>query len=154
MVCLHHTIADYRGKQFAAKNGVLQPGDTSYPGSDVLLASDGTRTVNRTLCCTRRSSPQLQQPVYLAKVLGMSTVTIGAQAIAQVDVTKPPCILALKDSISFQGSPTVSSPTCGIASNSTATDAIDFTGNNGIDLNAPSFTVGGCSQTGETSAIR
>src|SRR5262249_46343961 len=58
------------------------------------------------------------------------------------------CILALHDPITFQGSPTLSSPNCGIASNSTAANAIGFKGNNGIQLNAPSYTTGGCSQTG------
>ena len=73
----------------------------------------------------------------------------AATAVAQVEkLQKPPCILALKDSISFQGSPTLSSPNCGIASNSTDPDGLGFKGNNGINLNAPSFTAGGCSQTG------
>ena len=31
---------DYRGKQFAAQNAFCNAGDTSYPGSNVLLASD------------------------------------------------------------------------------------------------------------------
>ena len=64
-----------------------------------------------------------------------------------------PCILALTGSVSFQGSATVNSPNCGIASNSTASNAFDFTGNGGLNINAPSFAAGGCSQTGETNAI-
>ena len=95
-----------------------------------------------------RATVSQQQPAYLAKVLGLSTVNIPATAIAQVQILTKPCILALTGSISFQGSPTVSSPNCGIASNSTAPNAFDFTGNGGININAPSFTAGGCSQTG------
>jgi hypothetical protein len=56
-------------------------------------------------------------------------------------------VLALTDPITFQGSPTLKSPTCGIASNSSAANGIGFTGNNGISFQAPSYTVGGCSQT-------
>src|SRR5262249_18338306 len=72
-----------------------------------------------------------QQRAYLASVLGFSTINIGAQATAVVDKTtaKAPCILATNGSVSFQGSPTVTSQTCGIASNSTASNAIAFTGN-------------------------
>ena len=91
-----------------------------------------------------------QQPAYLAWVLGVPTANIGAQATAVVDtVPKTPCILALKGSISYQGSTTVNSPTCGLASNSTASNAIAFTGN-GSTVTAPSFTTGGCSETGGT----
>lgn len=46
--------------------------------------------------------------------------------------------------------PTVSSTTCGISSDSSASNAIGFVGNNGIQVSAPSYTVGGCSQTGGT----
>ena len=82
-------------------------------------------------------------------MLGLSTVNIGATAVAQVqNFDEAPCILALTGSISFQGSPTVTSPNCGIASNSTASNAFDFTGNGGLNINAPSFSAGGCSQTG------
>jgi Flp pilus assembly protein TadG len=93
-----------------------------------------------------------QQPPYLARVLlASSPINIGAQATAVVDTTtaKAPCILATSGSVSFQGSPTVNSQTCGIASNSTASNAIAFTGN-GSSIQAPSFTVGGCSETGGT----
>jgi hypothetical protein len=62
-------------------------------------------------------------------------------------LAKPPCVLALTKSITFQGSPTLTSPTCGVASNNPANDGIAFTGNNGIDFDAPSYTVGGCTQT-------
>src|SRR5262249_15492291 len=59
-----------------------------------------------------------------------------------------PCILALTGSATFQGSVTVNSPNCGIASNSTASNSFDFTGNGGLNITAPSFAAGGCSQTG------
>ena len=95
-----------------------------------------------------RATVSQQQPAYLAAVLGMSTVNIPATAVAQIQILTKPCILALSGSVSFQGSATVNSPNCGIASNSTASDAFDFTGNGGLNINAPSFAAGGCSQTG------
>jgi hypothetical protein len=120
--------------KFAAQNGFSQSVSVDSPGP----GSVHVKIIQ-------------QQPVYLASVLGVSSpLPITAEATAQVDnVQKPPCILALKGSVSFQGSPTVNSQTCGIASNSTASDAIAFTGN-GSNINAPSFTVGGCSETGGT----
>ena len=41
--CTDTNAVDYRAKQFAAQNGFCNAGDTSYPGSNVLLASDRNR---------------------------------------------------------------------------------------------------------------
>ena len=86
-----------------------------------------------------------QQPGYLVKLLGLSTVNIGAQAIAQVNsLPTSPCILALTGSISFQGSPNINAPNCGMASNDKATNAINFTGG-GMSINLASLSAaGGC----------
>jgi Flp pilus assembly protein TadG len=158
--CTDTNSVDYRGKEFAAQNAFCNAGDTTaYPGSQCVtkLPAGTTQTVQINSLTSWngvngnfvQATVSQQQPTYLAKVLGLSTVNIPATAIAQVQLLpKPPCVLALKDSVSLQGSPTLSSPTCGVASDSTAPDAISFTGNNGINLNAPTFTVGGCSQTG------
>ena len=78
----------------------------------------------------------------------MSTVNISRDSNCLSSSWTNPCILALAGSASFQGSATVNSPNCGIASNSTASNAFDFTGNGGLNINAPSFAAGGCSQTG------
>ncbi len=89
-----------------------------------------------------------QQPTYLAKLLGLSTVNIGAQAVAQVNsLAKPPCVLALTGSFSFQGSANINAPGCDIASNGTATDALNFTGGGmSLALLRPSLSAaGGCS---------
>jgi len=144
---------DYRGKEFAAQNAFCNTGDaTTYSGSQCVTLPSGTsQTVTITTPSATRvqATVSQQQPTYLATVLGLSTVNIVATAIAEVDTLPSlPCILALHDPITFQGSPTLSSPNCGIASNSNAANAIGFVGNNGIQLNSPSYTVGGCSQTG------
>jgi Flp pilus assembly protein TadG len=157
--CTDTQSVDYRGKQFASQNSFCNSGDRAYPGSTCLTSLPSGTLQNVTIASLTswsgvnghyvQATVSQQQSTSLAKVLGLSTVTIGATAVAEVSsLAKPPCVLALKDPITFQGSPTVSSPDCGISSNSTAADAIGFKGNNGIQLNAPSFTVGGCSQTG------
>ncbi|QOZ35165.1 pilus assembly protein TadG-related protein [Bradyrhizobium sp. CCBAU 53421] len=159
--CNNSQAYDYRGKQVAAQNAFCNSGDTSYPGStcSTSLPSNVSQSVqiasltswNGTAGTYVQAIVSQQQPAYLAKVLGMSTINVGALAVAQVDsLAKPPCVLALKDSVTFQGSPTVSSTTCGISSDSAASNAIGFVGNSGIQVNAPSYTVGGCSQTGGT----
>jgi Putative Flp pilus-assembly TadE/G-like len=148
--CTDTNSVDYRAKQFAAQNAFCNAGDTSYPGSQCAAPQPGTsQSVSVTVGADQvRATVSQQQPAYLAKVLGLSTVNIPATAVAQVQILTKPCILALTGSISFQGSPTLSSSTCGVASNSTAPNAFDFTGNGGINVTAPSFTAGGCSQTG------
>ncbi|MGX1321591.1 hypothetical protein AB7M17_005044 [Bradyrhizobium sp. USDA 377] len=144
---------DYRGKQFASQNAFCTTGDgTSYPGrqcgtlpsgatQSVTIAAVGSNGVQATVSQT--------QSAYLAKVLGYSTVTIAATAIARVIQLANPCVLSLHDPLSFQGSTTVTSPNCGLASNSTAQNSLDFTGN-GLDVsNAGSISgQGGCAQTG------
>jgi Flp pilus assembly protein TadG len=143
-----HTIT-YRAGEFAAKNGFCDTTDTGYTCTTSL-----TQTVTVSMPTTSRveAIATQTQPAQLAAILlGNGTnVTIGAHAIAQVqNLTAPPCILATQGSVSFQGSPTVNSPNCGDASDSTASNAIAFTGN-ATDVNAPSYTVGGCSETGGT----
>jgi hypothetical protein len=157
----------YRGKEFAAQNAFCNAsGDPTYPGSQ--CATNLPTRVSQVVSIDRGSwsgaawtssatgtdvlaTVKQIQPAYLAAVLGFTTIPITSQAIARVQVfPHPPCVLALTGSISLQGSPTLSSPSCGIASNSTASNAFGFKGNNGINVNAPSYTVGGCSQTGGT----
>jgi len=155
--CTDTQSVDYRGKQFAAQNGFCNTGDTSYPGSQCVTPPTGISRAVQIDSLTSwngvngnfvQATVSQQQPAYLASVLGFSTINIRATAIAQVQILTKPCILALTGSIGFQGSPTLSSSTCGVASNSTAPNAFDFTGNGGINVTAPSFTAGGCSQTG------
>jgi hypothetical protein len=150
--CTDTNNVDYRAKQFAAQNAFCNAGSTSYPGSNCAnsLPTGVTQTVqiDQPTGTSVRAIVSQQQPAYLAAVLGIPTVNIRATAVAQVQVWTNPCILALSGSASFQGSATVNSPNCGIASNSTASNAFDFTGNGGLNINAPSYSAGGCSQTG------
>jgi hypothetical protein len=152
----------YRGKQFAAQNAFCNAGDTTaYPGSHCLtnLPTGTSQTVQITLLTSWngnngafvQATVSQQQPAYLAGVLGLSTVNIGATAVAAVQgLQKPPCALALSPgpnsgpSISFQGSPNINAPNCGMASNDPAANAINFTGG-GTTMNLGSLsTVGGC----------
>ncbi|WFU61420.1 pilus assembly protein TadG-related protein [Bradyrhizobium brasilense] len=159
VTCSDGQTVDYRGKQFAAQNAFCNSGDTSYPGSKCTasLPSGTSQTVTiATLTSWNGNSGDFvqatvtqQQPAYLAKVLGLSTVTMRATGTAQVVVVANPCVLALSDSISFQGSTTVTSPGCGLASNSTAANSVDFTGN-GLNVNNVGSISGqgGCKDTG------
>src|SRR5262245_24744497 len=131
---------DYRGKQFAAQNAFCNAGDTSYPGSQCTSPPTGTtRTVqidrgnfaapnSWTSSATGtavRAIVSQQQPAYLARVLGLSTVNIPAQAIARVDNPKELCILGLGSSPSNQSALTLSGGGslngngCGLMSNDT-----------------------------------
>jgi hypothetical protein len=150
----------YRGKEFAAQNAFCNAGDTSYPGSRCTTPATGT---SQTVTLDQgnysggtftpgsgnyvRAKVSQTQPAYLAAVLGLSTVNIGAQAIAQVQNPTKPCVLALSGSISFQGSPSINAPNCGVASNSTAANALNFTGG-GMTINVGSLSAsGGCTGT-------
>jgi Flp pilus assembly protein TadG len=153
---------DYRGKQFAAQNAFCNAGDTAYPGTRCVTPSAGTSQTVTIATATSAAGPWTNpagasfvratvnqtQPTYLAAVLGMSTVTIGAQAIAQVQQVAQPCVLALTGSISFQGSPNINAG-CGLASNSTAKNALDFTGGGMTLTSTPLYAAGGC--TGSTT---
>ncbi|MHC2335503.1 pilus assembly protein TadG-related protein [Bradyrhizobium sp. USDA 4454] len=152
------TTVDYSGKQFAAQNTFCNSGDTSYPGSkcSTSLPSGISQSVQIASLATYGGTAGLYvqakvsqtQPAYLAKVLGLSTVTIGAVAVAKVYqvAPNPPCVLALSGSLSFQGSPNINAQNCGMFSDSKSSSAIDFTGG-GMTLNGPLSAAGGCTGT-------
>lgn len=122
---------DYRGKQFAAENAFCTSGDgTAYPGRHCASLPSGTSqavTITPIGADSVQATVTQTQPAYLAKVLGLSTVTIGATAIAKVvQPAKLPCALALSGPITFQDAAVqVNAPNCGIASNGTPI-GIDF----------------------------
>ena len=130
----------YRGKQFAAQNGFCNAGDTAYPGStcpsslpsrasrsvqiDQGTFAGGTWTSSAGGAFVRAVASQ-QQPAYLAAVLGLSTVNIGAQAIVQVKNPKELCALGLArwssstNAITIGGSSQITGNGCGLMSNDT-----------------------------------
>ena len=67
-------------RQFAAQNAFCNAGDTSYPGSKCTSPPTGTTqtvqidTVTAWQQIAVRATVSQQQPTYLAKVLGLSTV--------------------------------------------------------------------------------
>jgi len=153
--CTDTQSVSYRGKEFAAQNAFCNADDTSYPGSRCLtsLPSGISQTVQIASLTSWngvsgnfvQATVSQQQPAQLARVLGLSTVTIGATAVPGVQgLSKPPCALALTGSISFQGSPTINAPNCGMASNDNASNALNFTGG-GMSINLGSLSAaGGC----------
>jgi hypothetical protein len=119
----------YRGKQFAAQNGFCNSGDTSYPGSNCASLPTGTSQtvqIDQPTSDSVRAIVSQQQPVYLAKVLGLfpdGTIPINAQAIAQIKKPKELCGLGL-GRYSGSGSPT---------------SALDYTGSVALSGNGCGF---------------
>ena len=125
---------------FATKNG--------FKSSEVTISQP---TSNQAKAVIVRSQPQLLTKLfYKAPAKGATpagNVQIGATAIAQVFTLSKPCILALNGQISFQGSPNINAPNCGMASNDTANNALNFTGG-GMSINVGSLSAaGGCTGT-------
>ena len=122
--CADTQTVDYRGKEFAAQNAFCNAGDTtSYPGRQcatslptgisqavqidigVYDASTSRRGLHGSGNFVRATVSQ-QQPAYLAAVLGLSTVNIGATAIAQVQfVAEAPMRLGVDRLYQFPGQP-------------------------------------------------
>jgi hypothetical protein len=137
-----------RGKEFAARNAFCNSGESftgcatlaSGTSQSVVIAQSGNR-VDATVSQT--------QPTNLALLLGLTTVTIGATAAAQVEIVANPCALSLTDPLALQGSANVNTSGCGLASNSKASNSIDLTGN-GIDVSNLGAVSGqgGCAETG------
>src|SRR5882672_1149703 len=107
--CAATQTVDYRAKQSAAQNAFCNAGGTSYPGSQcgANLPTGISQTVAIASLASWNGAPGIfvqatvsqQQPAYLAKVLGLSTVNIGATAVATVQsLTAPACVLALSGS--------------------------------------------------------
>lgn len=149
--CSATNTVDYRGKEFAAQNGFCNTGDISYPGAQCPTGISQTVTIASLTSWNGANGNFVQatvsqtEPTYLAAVLGLSTVSIHATAVAKVQgLLHPPCVLALTGSISFQGAPTIDAPNCGMASNDPAANALNFTGG-GMTMNLGSLSaVGGC----------
>jgi Flp pilus assembly protein TadG len=146
-----------QGKEFAAQNSFCNPGDPAYPGSRCTTPPTGTTqsvAVNignyAAPVFTTGGSPSnavqaVVSPPLLSSLFLSGNITVSVQAVALIKQVTNPCVLATKGTISFQGSPTVSLPGCGMASNDTASNAIDFTGKGGISVTGPISTSGGCS---------
>jgi hypothetical protein len=135
--CTDTQSVDYRAKQFAAQNAFCNAGDTSYPGSQcVTTLPTGTSQTVQINSLTSwngvngnfvQAVVQQTQPAYLAHILGLSSVNIGAQAVASVVTpANVPCVLAAAGPVTFQDAAVqVNAPNCGIASNGTPI-GIDF----------------------------
>jgi hypothetical protein len=155
--CTDTNTVDYRGKEFAAQNAFCNAGNTSYPGSKcpATLPSGTSQTVqvatltswNGTNGNFVQATVSQQQRAQLAAVLGFSTVTIPATAVASVKVpTHLPCVLATSGAITFQdASVNINAPNCGLASNNTTTGFNFKTGLNTAPVVGSMSTAGGCS---------
>lgn len=146
--CTVTQSADYRAKQSAAQNAFCNAGGNSYPGSRCAasLPAGISQTVTVSVAGSSvTATVSQQQPAYLARILGLSTVNIGATATAQVVQLAKPCVLALSGAISFHDSAVnVQTPNCGLASNSTTT-GFNFQANPSVANIGSMSTSGGCS---------
>jgi len=146
----------YRGKQFAAQNAFCNAGDSSYPGSQCgSLPAGISQSVQINLLASWngvngnfvQAIVSQQQPAYLAAVLGLSTVNIPAQAIAQVQKAEDLCALGLgpsSNALTIGGSSVITGNGCGLMSNNTVkfNSAASFTGS-GWSVNSATGCGGG-----------
>ncbi|HLQ90757.1 MAG TPA: TadG family pilus assembly protein [Xanthobacteraceae bacterium] len=103
---------DYRAKQFAAQSAFCNSGDAAYPGTNCASSlptgisqavqidigdynAGAFTTPAAGIGNAVRARVSQQQPAYLAAVLGLTTVNIPAQAIAQVQQPSKLCGLSL-----------------------------------------------------------
>lgn len=145
VACTDTNSVDYRGKQFAAQNSFCNAGDTSYPGSrcSTSLPSGISQSVQIATLDTWngrsgnfvQATVGQQQPAYLAKVLGYSTININAAAAAEVQNPKDLCALGLGkypsgSAVTIGGNVVNDGNGCGILSNDTVkfNSAPTFTG--------------------------
>lgn len=136
----------------AASLSTIQADGTLFATKNGFLASEVTITkpaANQVQAVIIRQQPQAFTKIFFKAQSGTPSagkVAIKAAAVAQVNTVAKPCLLALTGSISFQGSPTVNAPNCGMVSDDTANDSINFTGGGGINVsNVGSISgAGGC----------
>ncbi len=103
---------DYRAKQFAAQSAFCNSGDAAYPGTNCASSlptgisqavqidigdynAGAFTTPAAGIGNAVRAKVSQQQPAYLAAVLGLTTVNIPTQAIAQVQQPSKLCGLSL-----------------------------------------------------------
>jgi hypothetical protein len=107
-----------RGKQFAAQNGFCNAGD-SLSGCALPTGTSRTVQIDQPTANRVRAVVSQQQPAYLAAVLGLSTVNIGAQAIVEVQNPKDLCALGLgpdNNGLTIGGSSNITGNGCGLMS--------------------------------------
>jgi Putative Flp pilus-assembly TadE/G-like len=134
----------YRGKQFAAQNRFCNASDSSYPGSNCATSlptgTSQTVQIDQPTGDRVRAIVSQQQPAYLSRVLGFSTVDIRAQAIAAVQNPKDLCFLGLgpsSNALTIGGSSTITGNGCGLMSNT----AVKYNGD--PNFSGPGWAVDG-----------
>ncbi|MET3837952.1 pilus assembly protein TadG-related protein [Bradyrhizobium sp. OAE829] len=147
----------YRGKQFADKNKFCDPRDQTYPCvSSPPTGATQTVAIDQPTSTRVRAIVAQQQPTYLAAVLGMSTVNIGATAIVEVQKPKEVCTLGLgryppnNGSLNIAGNSQITGNGCALMSNDAVmmSSAPSFTGS-GWAINSASGCKGGhCDDNG------
>jgi hypothetical protein len=136
----------YRGKQFADRNKFCNPSDASYPcTSSPPTGTTQTVSIDQPTSSRVRAIVTQQQPAYLATLLGLSSVNIRAQAIAEVKNPKDLCALGLgphPDALTIGGSSNITGNGCGMMSD------------NSVKYNStPTFSGSGWAVDGVTGCV-
>jgi Flp pilus assembly protein TadG len=162
----------YRGKEFAAQNAFCNAGDTSYPGSK--CATSLPKNVSQSVAIdigdysggvfttppastgnAVRAKVSQKQPAYLSAILGLTSITVGGHAIAQVQNPNPICGLGLSTSSSTSqagldlgGNLTLAGNGCGLQSDGVVKFDSSITAGSGW----AAYGVDGCSPSSTCSS--
>lgn len=154
----------YRARQFAAQNGFCAAGDSAaYPGSICQPLPSGTARTAQVTTGTFAAgvftpsgsgnavqvSLAQSQPAHLAALFMGRSVTINAQAIAQVQTPSPICVLGLSGSngVTIGGSAVLTGGNCTLMSDTS------FKFNSSPQFTGPGWAVravGGCTASSTT----
>ncbi|MBR0875473.1 pilus assembly protein TadG [Bradyrhizobium tropiciagri] len=130
--CDNAQAYDYRGREYAARNGFCNSG-ASFTGVTCPTGVTQTVTVERGTYAAGtftssasgnfvRAAVGQTQPAYLASVLGFSSVDIGATAVAEVQNPKNLCALGLSTNsiaLTLGGGAALTGDGCALMSNNT-----------------------------------
>jgi len=99
-------------------------------------------------CATEAQITQVIPTVFASVIPGAaSSMTVNNVAVAEVKKLTPNCALALNQITVNGASTTISGTNCGFEANSTASDALQFNGNNASLAGTALATPGGCNGT-------
>jgi len=138
------TLVTSNAKAASAANGYTDGSN----GATVTVNTPATSGSHKGTGTVEVIVSQPQSTLFMA-LLGFNSMTVNARAVAVKGYPSQACLTVLSpngsQALELQGKFTLSAPNCGVAVNSTASDAIDVTGNAGSLTAGSVGVVGGCS---------
>lgn len=125
------TSAATVAKAAAAQNGVTD----GSGGATVIINTPPVYGPNATSTGYVEAIVSVPNPTYFMKVFNLGSVTVASRAVAGTPTAGGPCIWLMSKSgtgLKLKGAYDIEATGCGIYINSTASNAIDVTGNGGI----------------------